>query len=41
MKHKCSIKTDTILKHKARLNIDESKIRKSIYYDETYTLVAN
>ena len=41
MKHKGNIKTGTILKHKARLNTDGSKMRKGMYYNKTYTLVAN
>ena len=41
MKHKQDIKIETVLKHKARLNVDRSKMKKGIHYDETYTPVTN
>jgi len=41
MKRKRDIKTGAILKHKARLNIDGSKMKKGVHFDETYAPVAN
>ena len=41
MKRKRDITSGQILKHKARLNVDGSKMRKGIHYDETYSPVAN
>ena len=41
MKRKRDISSGQILKHKDRLNIDGSKMRKGIHYDETYSPVAN
>ena len=38
---KQDIKTGTVLKHKVRLNVDGSKIKKGIHYDETYAPVTN
>jgi hypothetical protein len=36
MKRKRHIKTRKVKKHKARLNIDGSRMKKGIHYDETY-----
>jgi len=41
MKRKRDIKTGKIIKHKARLNIDGSRMKKGIHYEETYAPVAN
>lgn len=41
MKRKRDIKTQRIKKHKARLNIDGSRMQKGIHYDETYAPVAS
>ena len=41
MKRKREIATGKILKHKARLNVDGSKMRKGIHCNETYSPVAN
>ena len=41
MKRKRDIQTGKIIKCKARLNIDGSKMKKGIHYDETYAPVAN
>ena len=41
MKRKWDVSTGNILQHKARLNVDGSKMKKGVHYDETYTHVAN
>jgi Reverse transcriptase (RNA-dependent DNA polymerase) len=41
MRRKRDIKTGTIKKYKARLNIDGSRMRKGIHYNETYSPVAS
>jgi hypothetical protein len=41
MKRKRDIKTQRVKKHKARLNIDGSRMKKGIHYDETYAPVAS
>jgi transposase InsO family protein len=41
MKRKRHIKTRKVKKHKARLNIDGSRMKKGIHYDETYAPVAS
>lgn len=41
MKRKRDIKTQRIKKHKARLNIDGSRMQKGVHYDETYAPVAS
>jgi len=41
MKRKRDIKTGLIKKYKARLNIDGSKMRKGMHYNETYSPVAS
>ena len=41
MKRKRNISTGKVLKYRARLNIDGSKMRKRIHYDETYAPVVN
>ena len=41
MKRKRDIKTRKVKKYKARLNIDGSKMKKGIHYDETYAPVAS
>ena len=41
MKRKCDIATGKVLKYKARLNIDRSKMKKGIHYDEIYASITN
>ena len=41
MKRKRDAKTGAIKKYKARLNIDGSRMRHGIHYDETYSPVAS
>ena len=41
MKRKQYIKTISIDKWKARLNIDGSRMKRRIHYDQTYVLVAS
>ena len=41
MKRKRDIESGRIIKHKARLNVDGSKMKKGVHYDETYSPVAN
>jgi Reverse transcriptase (RNA-dependent DNA polymerase) len=41
MKRKRDIRTRTIKKWKARLNVDGSRMQKGIHYDETYAPVAS
>ena len=41
MKRKRNIKTREIKKYKARLNIDGSRMKKGIHYDQTYAPVAS
>ena len=41
MKRKGDIRTRAIKKHKARLNVDGSRMKKGIHYDETYSPVAS
>ena len=41
MKRKYDIATGKVLKYKARLNIDGSKMKKGIHYDKIYAPVAN
>ena len=41
MKRKRDIKTRQIKKYKARLNIDGSRMKKGVHYDETYAPVAS
>ena len=40
MKRKRDIMTRAIIKYKARLNIDGSRIKKGLHYEETYAPVA-
>ena len=35
------IKIGTIIKYKARLNIDSSRMKQGIYYDQSYATVAS
>lgn len=41
MRRKRDIKTGTIKKYKARLNIDGSRMQKGIHYDQSYAPVAS
>ena len=41
MRRKRDIKTGTIKKYKARLNIDGSRMQNSIHYDQSYAPVAS
>ena len=41
MKRKRDIESGRIIKHKARLNVNGSKMQKGIHYNETYSPVAN
>jgi len=41
MRRKRDILTGKVLKHKARLNVDSSKMTKGVHFDETYAPVAN
>ena len=41
MRRKRDIKTRQVKKYKARLNIDGSRMRKGVHYDETYAPVAS
>ena len=41
MKRKRDVATGTILKHKSRLNVDGSKMKTGVHYEETYAPVAN
>ena len=41
MKRKRDIKTRLIKKYKARLNIDGSRMKHGVHYDQTYAPVAN
>ena len=41
MRRKRDIKTQAVKKYKARLNIDNSRMKKGIHYDQTYSPVAS